>query len=336
MTVKPSPCHPHRRPPGVVCALVREPLATFELAICTEIFGLPRPELSDPWYRFRVVDAEDPDGRRAIEANGGIGVVAGHGLAALEDAELIVVPGWPVSADPVPGVAEALRRASDRGARVASICSGVFALVEAGLLDGRRATTHWAYLDALRQRAPRTEIVEDVLYVDEGAVLTSAGSAAGLDLCLHIVHRDLGADAANAVARRLVVPAHRDGGQAQFVPRPVPSRAERRIGPLLDLLRGRLDEVWTVDRIAELAGASPRTLLRRFHDATGLAPGAWLVRERVQAARDLLERTAYPIETIAETVGFGSAETFRHHFRRLTTVSPRRYRAQFRDDRSVV
>jgi AraC family transcriptional activator FtrA len=312
--------------PPLVCVLAYDGLCTFEFGICVEVFGLSRPELQVPWYRFAVVAAE----AGPLRAIGGVTVSASHGLELLEEASLIMVPGWRGAGEPVPAaLIDALIRARNRGARVASICSGVFVLAAAGLMSGRRATTHWRYVDRLRECDPTIDVVPDVLYIDEGGVLTSAGSAAGLDLCLHIVRRDYGAEIANSVARRLVLPAHRDGGQAQFVPRPVPRRNRGEIGPVLDSIRGRLDETWSVQAMARLAGLSSRTFLRRFRDTTGESPGAWLTGQRVAFARDLLETTRLGVKSVAEQSGFGSPESLRHHFRDRIGISPTAYRASF-------
>ena len=222
-----------------------------------------------------------------------------------------------------------MRRAHDRGARLVSICSGVFILAAAGLLDGRSATTHWRYSAALARRHPAVRVVPDVLYVDEGRILTSAGSAAGLDLCLHIVRRDHGAAVANAVARRLVLPAHREGGQAQFIAAPLAAEGESRLGPLLDWMRAHCEEPQEVAALAARAGMSPRSFARRFKQATGLAPLDWLLRQRVRRAQDLLETSDLPIERIGERCGFGAPETLRHHFRRVLGTTPSAYRRAF-------
>src|SRR5437660_7574360 len=221
-----------------VIALVYDGLCTFEFAIVVEIFGLPRPELPVDWYRFSVCSLEGAP----VRATGGVRVTATSGLRALRGGETIVIPGWR-DPDEIPPTAllNALRRAHDRGARLMSICSGVFVLAAAGLLDGKRATTHWMYADRLRPRYPDIRLEPDVLYVDEGSILTSAGSAAGIDLCLHVVRRDFGAEAANHVARRLVVPPHRDGGQAQFAVRPVPPDESNGLARVLQWAQSHLN-----------------------------------------------------------------------------------------------
>lgn len=308
------------------CVLAYDGLCTFEFGLCVEVFGLARPELNIPWYNFRVVCSD----KKPLRATGGITVTTPHDLTALADAHLILIPGWCGIDVPVPeDLITALRDAYDRGSRLASICSGVFVLAATGLLDGKQASTHWRYTDALSRRYPAIDVQPDVLYVDNGDILTSAGSAAGLDMCLHLVRRDHGADIANAVARRLVLPAHRDGGQAQFIPKPMGPARGGQIGPLLEILLRRLDESWTVDGMARAAGLSPRTLLRRFRDSTGQSPQAWLTAQRVAFARDLLESTDLAIQPIAERTGLATAETLRHHFRKQMGISPTAYRQSF-------
>jgi len=313
--------------------LAYDGLCTFEFAIATEVFGLDRPEFGDDWYRFRVISIEPA---RAVAARGGIAIKAQGSLKELRTADLIIVPGWRDSNAEVPlELRRELLAASRRGARIASICSGVFVLAQCGLLDGRSATTHWRYSSDLSERFPAIRVKPDVLYVDEGCVLTSAGSAAGLDLCLHIVRKDFGVERANDVARRLVMPAHRSGGQAQFITKPLARISRNSISDLLDTLRRRLDEEWTIERIAGAAHVSRRTLLRRFRDATNQSPQEWLVAERVERAKELLETTAVDLKEIASASGFRSPESFRHHFRLRVGASPSGYRASFgigRDD----
>jgi AraC family transcriptional activator FtrA len=318
----PDPAPPLNR---LVVALAYDGLCTFEFGIAVEVFGLARPEMGPDWYRFAVAALEPGP----LRAAGGIRIAADGGLDLIERAGTLVVPGWRGAAEPVPeSLCDALRRAQARGARVLSLCSGAFVLAAAGLLDGRRATTHWRYAEALAAACPAATLVPDVLYVDAGPVLTAAGSAAGIDLCLHLVRRDFGPAAANVVARRLVVPPHRDGAQAQHVARPVPSAREGpRLSPLLDRLREGLDRPHTVASLADAAGMSPRTFLRRFRAATGTSPGEWLLAERLRSARDLLETTDRPIDDIAAACGFGAPATLRHHFRTRLGTSPARYRA---------
>jgi AraC family transcriptional activator FtrA len=310
-----------------VAILAYDQLCMFEFGIAVEVFGLPRPEFSHlDWYSYEIVGIE-PGPYRSM---GGITVDATHDLDRLDEAGLIIVPGWRGAMQPIPEpLGEALRRASARGARIATLCSGVFVPARAGLLDGRRATTHWRYADTLRAEFPTITVEPDILYVDDGNVLTAAGSAAGIDLCLHIVRQDFGAEVANTVARRLVLPAHREGGQAQYVARPVARERRGQIGPLLDTLRARLNEDWSVTRMAAAARLSERTLIRHFNDATGLSPLNWLIAERVERTKELLESTTLGLDAIAEATGFRTQETLRHHFRGKTGVSPTAFRRAF-------
>lgn len=312
-----------------VAVLAYDGLCTFEFGIAVEVFGLPRPEMGAGWYSCAVAACDSGP----LRATGGVRLVADGGLEVLDGAGTVIVPGWRGADTPVPaGLVAALRRAHGAGARLVSICSGVFVLAATGLLDGRRATTHWRYATRLAEAHPAIRFAPDVLYVDEGDVLTSAGSAAGIDLCLHIVRADHGAGAANRVARRLVVPAHREGGQAQYVERPVPPEREgARLGPLLDRIRAGLNQAWSVDAMAGAAGMSRRTFLRRFQETTGQAPGDWLTAERLARARELLETTDLSVEDVTTACGFGSADTLRHHFRTRLGTSPAEYRRRFGD-----
>ncbi|HEY6146796.1 MAG TPA: transcriptional regulator FtrA [Thermoanaerobaculia bacterium] len=319
------------RPPANrrVAAVVYDGLCTFEFAIVVEVFGLPRPEMPADWYRFSACSVESS----AARATGGVRIAASSGLAGLRRAGTIVIPGWRNADEPPPGaLVAAVRRAHERGARLMSICSGVFVLAAAGLLDGRRATTHWRYVEKLRERYPKIQVEPDVLYVDEGSILTSAGSAAGIDLCLHVVRRDFGAEIANQVARRLVVPPHRDGGQAQFVREPV-RRDAAGLAPLLEWASGHLRSSLTVDQLARRANMSPRTFARRFVDETGTTPHRWLTQQRLLAAQRRLETTHEPIDDVAEAAGFDTAETLRHHFRRVYGTTPTAYRRRFTTSR---
>lgn len=317
----PSPANP------LVVALAYDGLCTFEFGVAVEMFGLPRPEMGEGSYCFAVAAIEPGE----LRATGGIRLTADGGLDLLAEAGTIIVPGWRGADTPVPeALCQALRAAHARGARVLSICSGVFVLAAAGLLSGLRATTHWRYTDKLRALYPDVEVVPDVLYVDSGAVLTSAGSAAGIDLCLHLIRRDFGSEAANRVARRLVVPPHRDGGQAQFIERAVPEVHESaRLGPLIDRMRARLGEDFSIAALAKAAGMSERTFLRRFEAATGTTPARWLLGERLARARQLLEESTVGMEQVAEGSGFGSTQTLRHHFRQQLSTTPAAYRAMF-------
>jgi AraC family transcriptional regulator, transcriptional activator FtrA len=317
---------PRRQPDGPanrdVAVLAYDGLCTFEFGIAVEVFGLPRPELGE-LYRC-VVCGIEPGPFRAL---GGVRVTAEAGLEAVATAGTIVVPGWRDAREMPPApLLDALRAAHARGARLMSLCSGVFVLAATGLLDGQRATTHWRYFELLAAMYPQIEIVPDVLYVDGGRILTAAGSAAGLDLCLHVVRRDHGPRIANAVARRLVLPAHREGDQAQIVERPLQAEGAR-LAKLLDWARAHLDRELTVTQLAERAGMSPRNFVRRFRETTGQPPARWLLDARLARARDLLAATDMSIEQVATDCGFGSADTLRHHFRSRLKASPSRYRA---------
>lgn len=313
-------------PNPLVAVLVYDGLCTFEYGIAVEVFGLPRPEMGPDWYRF-VTCAVEPGPMRAV---GGLRVEADAGLEVLKDAGTIVVAGWkgPDVAPPALLI-EALQQAHARGARLMSICSGLFVLAATGLLANRRVTTHWRYAEQLSASYPDLIFDPAVLYIDEGQILTSAGSAAGLDLALHLVRRDYGPDVANHVARRLVLPAHRNGGQRQYIEKPVAARERSRLSELLDEMRGQLGFPWTIGGLAQRAAMSERTFNRRFLEATGQTPGVWLVTSRVDHARVLLEAKSLSIEEVARRSGFGSPATLRHHFRRLLGVSPTDYRAQF-------
>lgn len=325
---------PKRGRPGspanrLVVVVAYDGLCTFEFGCAVEVFGLPRPEMGEGWYRFAVAAVEPGP----LRAAGGVRVLVDGGTELIGEAGTVIVPGWRGTAEPVPeSLCAALRAAHAKGARILSLCSGAFVLAAAGLLEGRRATTHWRYFEALAARHPGLRLVPDVLYVDEGDVLTAAGSAAGLDLCLHLIRRDFGPEAANSVAERMVVPAHRDGARAQRLPCPVPrERASgSRLAATLDRVRATLAEEWPVARLAEEAATSPRGLHRRFREAVGLAPGAWLLAERVARARDLLEMTALPFEEVAMLVGFSDVQTLRRHLRRRTGLAPKAYRDRFR------
>jgi AraC family transcriptional regulator, transcriptional activator FtrA len=318
--IMPNPQNP------LVVALLYDGLCTFEFGIVAEIFGLPRPEMGPNWYRFASCTVEPGP----LRAHGGFSILPNGGPDLLDMADLIIIPGWKGVDVPVPNdLIERLQKAHARGARLASICSGAFVLAATSLLDGSVATTHWRYADTLRHQFPNVTVDETSLYRSDGNIFTSAGSAAGIDLLIEIVRQDFGPDAANSVARRMVMPAHRSGGQAQFLERPVPTRPDGEIGPLLDLLRKKLALPWTIDKLAKASNMSKRTFERRFVEATGQGPGEWLVSERVEAAKDILIRSNRSIEEIAEAVGFGSAHALRHHFRRRIHLSPSDYRREF-------
>jgi AraC family transcriptional activator FtrA len=310
----------------LVVVLAYDGLCLFEFGIAVEIFGLPRPEFDFPWYRYAVV-AVDQGPMRAFE---GFEVRADGDLGLLPDAGTIVIPGWRSRREPPPeALLQALRDAHERGARLISICSGVFVLAAAGLLDGKRATTHWRYTDELANRFPAVEVDPGVLYVDEGQVITSAGSAAGIDACLHLVERDFGANIANSVARRLVMTPQRSGGQAQFIPTPVAQTPRHDLSGILEWARQHLSEPLTITQLAAKALMSDRTFLRRFTEATGTTPKRWLQHERIAQARSMLESSALSSEQIALRCGFASVESFRVAFRSVVGLAPSYYREGF-------
>ncbi|AAU47104.1 transcriptional activator FtrA [Burkholderia pseudomallei] len=314
--------HPH-----LVVALAYDRLCTFEFGCVVELFALPRPELGVDWYRFAVCASEPGP----VRAAGGIKVQAPYRLALMDRADTIVIPGWrdPDETPPEP-LLKKLRAAHRRGARLCSICSGVFVLAAAGVLDGATVTTHWRYAERLQARYPALRVNPDALYVDAGQIVTSAGSAAGLDMLMHLVRRDHGSAIANRVAQRLVLPPHRDGGQAQFVPRPLPSVGGDRLAKLIDWMRAHAGQPHTLASLAARAAMSPRTLQRQFRDATGLGPYEWLIRERVGLAKEMIERDpALPVARVAALAGFGSEESLRRHFRRIAATSPAAYRRSF-------
>jgi AraC family transcriptional regulator, transcriptional activator FtrA len=317
-------------PQHTVAAVVTHGVSPFELSVAYEVFGLDRTELVDPWYRLIVCSLVEPPVRTKGAA--GVTLDTPHRLADLERADTIVVPMW--SPDDVPGgeLVDALRAAHARGARLLSFCSGAFLLAHAGLLDGRRATTHWMFAEALASRFPEIDVEPDVLYVVDGQVMTSAGTAAAIDLCLHVVRTDHGAEVANALARRMVVPPHRDGGQAQYIQSPVPP-VTAEADPFQDTLDWaveHLDQPLTVDVLARRAATSPRTFARRFVATTGTTPLQWLLRQRVLHAQRLLETTDQPVERIADACGFGTAAGLRVHFQRQVGTTPTGYRRTFR------
>jgi transcriptional regulator GlxA family with amidase domain len=299
----------------------------FELAAACEVFGVDR-ELAATWYEL-VVCGPDRAG-----VGGWLRTGAQHPLDRLATADTVIVPSVrDVDDAPPPELVDAVRAAHAAGARVVSLCTGAFVLAAAGLLDGRRATTHWAHTSVLAARYPRVRVDPDVLYIDDGAVLTSAGKAAGMDLCLHIVRTDHGAAVANALARTLVVPPHRPGGQAQFIPAPLPHGPEHALADLLAWAGARLDQPLTVSDLARQANLSTRHLARQFHAVTGTSPLRWLLTQRVHRAQELLETTDAGIELIATRTGMGTAATLRRSFHRALGVPPETYRRTFRDER---
>jgi transcriptional regulator GlxA family with amidase domain len=301
----------------------------FELGIPCEIFGRRRVGLPDLQYEVRVCVPPGPP----VRTGGGFVADTPDGYDLLERADTVIVSAIrdPYEEPPADLVA-AIRAAHRAGARVVSLCSGAFVLGAAGILDGRPATTHWLYADEFSRRYPAVRLNPSVLYVDDGDVLTSSGVSAGIDLCLHLVYIDHGAAAANALARRLVAPAHRNGGQAQYIEMPAADRPETSIAPLLDWMRSHLTEPITIGTLARQANLTERTLIRQFQATTGSTPIKWLNAQRVLHARQLLETSALQVEQVAAAAGLGSPANFRRHFAAAAGVSPSAYRRAFRPE----
>lgn len=312
-----------------VAVALMDNVAAFELGVACEVFGIDRSENGVPVYDFAVVAV--PEG--PLRSSFGFTLTTNHGLDRLAAADLVVVPGgWPPGTDTEDGPPElhaALQDAVARGGRVMSLCSGVFVLAAAGLLNGRRAAAHWFQADRLAARYPSIDIDPTVLYVEDGPVLTSAGTAAAIDLCLHVVRQEHGPAIANVVARRMVVAPQRDGGQAQYVEAPVPFHAEDHVlADVLDWAVGRLDEPLSVSRLASRAAMAPRTFVRHFAELTGSTPHRWLTEQRLLRAEQLLEQDL-PIEEVARRSGFGTAAALRAQFSRRRGVTPQTYRRSF-------
>jgi transcriptional regulator GlxA family with amidase domain len=311
-----------------VAVLALPGVVALDLGVPSQVFHASRPADDNLLYSIRV---GTPDGQ-PIRAAAGFAVAPDHGLELLAEADTVVVPGIVLGPDGprVPPPALDALRAAARHARVMSICTGAFVLAEAGLLDGRPATTHWAHAELFASRYPLVKLDADVLFVDDGDVLTSAGVAAGIDLCLHVVRRDHGSEVANRAARRCVVAPWRDGGQSQFIERPVPSTAGTSTGPTRAWAVSHLDQPLELEALARHARMSVRTFTRRFREETGLSPGRWLVLRRVEHARRLLESTDLPIDGVARAAGFGTATSLRQHLHATIGVAPATYRRTFR------
>jgi transcriptional regulator GlxA family with amidase domain len=316
-----------REPFRSVAAYAPSYVAAFSLGIVSEVFGFDRTHRGMPGFDFSMCTQRPGP----LRTDTGLTVVAEHGLDRLAAADLVIVLPWEaVDGEPSDELCEALRTAYDRGAIVASCCTGAFLLATAGLLEGRRATTHWRWADAFRERFPDVKLVPDVLYLDEGQILTSAGAASGIDLCLYLVRREYGAAVATAIARDMVVPPHRDGGQAQYVAVPVPVDCDDdRLGDVIGWARAHLDQRLTVDDLAARALMSPRSFARHFKAITGTTPHAWLLGQRLHRAEELLETADLPIEEVARRSGFGTAAALREQFIRRRGVPPRDYRRTF-------
>jgi transcriptional regulator GlxA family with amidase domain len=315
--------------PHAVAVVVCDGVTAFELGVACEVFGSDRSQLFGvPWYRLSVCGiAPGP-----VTTDAGFGVVPAHGLEQVRRADtVIVLPAEGPGAIPA-GLPEVLRQAHERGSRIVSLCTGAFVLAAAGLLDGRRATTHWTECGVLARENPRTTVDPGVLFTDDGDILTSAGSAASIDLCLHLVRTDYGAEIATQLARQMVVPPQRDGGQAQYIDAPLPDLGSASLfSGTLSWLQEHLDEPVTVEDLAARSAMSPRTFARRFLASTGTTPYRWLLRQRIQLAQRLLETSDLPVEAVARKSGFSTAANLRKHFGRAVQTSPQAYRRTFAD-----
>ncbi|MFF5178851.1 GlxA family transcriptional regulator [Micromonospora sp. NPDC000316] len=311
-----------------VAVLALDQVAPFELGVLAEVFGTDRTADGFPAYRFDVCS---PDGA-PVRTSAGFHLTPNADLGPVEEADLVAVPAHAMGTTVPEPVLDALRRADARGAHLFSVCSGAFLLGRAGLLDDRECTTHWRYVDELQRRHPRARVRCNSLYVQDGRLLTSAGTAAGIDACLHLIRQAHGSATATRLARRMVVPPHRDGGQAQYIEAPIPRMPEApTLEPVLEWLMGHLDRPITVEELAARADMAPRTFARRFRAETGTTPHDWLTNQRVLLARRLLEETPLSVEAVAAQAGFGDAATLRHHFSRRVGATPHSYRTTFRD-----
>jgi len=310
-----------------VAVVAFDGISPFHLSVPCMVFGEDRTEAGAPRFRVQVCAPEPGE----LRTNAGFSLVVPHGLEAIRRARIVVVPSWrdDCSAAP-PELVRALQAAHRRGATVVGLCLGAFVLAEAGLLDGRPATTHWKLAPAFARQYPKVKLQPEVLYVEDGNVLTSAGTAAGIDCCLHLLRVRYGAETANSAARRMVVAPHRQGGQAQYIEQPVPATAERdRLAPLLEWLGRHLDRPHELDDLARRALMSRRNFTRRFRESTGTTVGQWMQNQRLALAQRLLETTDHPVERVATGAGFGSAVSLRKHFLSAFKVSPTAYRQQF-------
>lgn len=311
-----------------VAVLVRDELSLFEFAVTAEIFGIDRTDDGVPPFDFRVCAERFPAVLRT-KHTAAVGLTPSAGLSGLAGADVVIVsavrPTRCTDAE-----RQALRAAHAAGATLVSLCSGAFLLADAGLLDGRRCTTHWMDAARLAREFPALEVCDDELFVDEGSVITTAGTAAAVDACLHLVRRELGTGVAGTIARRMVVPPHRSGGQRQYVARPIPQTPQDGLGPTMDWLLRDLRTPRTVDEMARQAGLSRRHFIRRFEEQTGTTPGRWLTEQRIGAAQALLESSDLPVERVAGQVGYSSAAQLRVNFERITGTGPASYRATFR------
>ena len=308
-----------------VSTLVLDRVAVFEFGVICEVFGIDRSADGVPNFDFKVCG---PEAGRPLRTSVGATLTPNHGLDDLVGADLVAIPAIGGS-DYLPDALKAVRAAADAGAIILTVCSGAFVAGEAGLLDGRPCTTHWMHADELARRFPTARVDRNVLFVDDGNLITSAGTAAGIDACLHLVRRELGSEVTNKIARRMVVPPQRDGGQRQYIDQPIPVHCSDGFAPQLDWILANLDKPHTVPRLARRASMSARTFARRFVEETGTTPMQWVTDQRVLYARRLLEASDLDIDRIADRSGFGNATLLRHHFRRMIGVTPSDYRRSF-------
>ena len=308
-----------------VSALVLDGLAVFEFGVVCEVFGIDRSADGVPNFDFKICG---PEPGRALRTTVGASLTPDHGFDALIGADLVAIPAIAGGNYPEEAL-EAVRRAAASGSTILTVCSGAFVAGAAGLLDGRACTTHWMHADELAAMYPTAKVDRNVLYVDDGNLITSAGTAAGIDACLHLVRRELGSEVTNVIARRMVVPPHRDGGQRQYIDQPIPVRCSEGFAPQLDWILANLEKPHTVNTLAKRASMSARTFARRFVEETGRTPMQWVTDQRVLYARRLLEETDLDIDHVADRSGFGTATLLRHHFRRVIGVTPSDYRRQF-------
>lgn len=324
------PRSPRRRSRHRVCLLAYEGLCTFEFAAAAELLQDRSALFGDRWYELTICALEGTP----LRSDAGLLLSAAAGEPALLAADTIIVPGWRMGPVPV-SISSMLARAHQRGARVESICTGAFVLGAAGLLDGRRATTHWKHAAQLAKEYPRAKVDPHVLYVDEDSIVTSAGSAAGIDMLLHLIRKDYGAETCRTVARLMVAP-HRDGGQAQFLESTVPRHGDRAFNKVLEHLARHPTRAHRIERLARMAGMTPRTFFRHFRAATGRTPYDWLLHQRIRIAMDLLEGSELSVDRIASDSGFGSADTLRHHFRRVAGTTPKHFRQRLSDSSDLL
>lgn len=310
-----------------IAAIVMQGISEFDLGVVCEVFAAPPKGFEGPWYELILCSIDGP----TVRTQSGLTLTIPHDLTLVAAADTVLVPDWPDTRQVVPeSLIQTLQAAHARGARLVSFCTGAFVLAATGLLDGRRATTHWAWSDQLARQHPQITVAAQALYVDSGQVVTGAGTAASVDLALHVVRQDYGADVANRVSRYLVAAPHRDGGQAQFIDAPVPEpHDDVLLAPVLSWMVEHLGDPISVEQLAARVAVSPRTFLRRFRAATGSTPYQWVLRQRILRAQQLLERTTKSVERIAELCGFGSAASLRTHFRDIVGTAPLTYRRTF-------